>query len=104
MNKEKEIEELEKIILQCVSIEQVQYSTIEYQEKFNGMGLRIDSAKLFSILQEAGYRKADEVREETAKEIYNSLIDETVWETDTIMISVDWLKDKIKKYGVEVDE
>lgn len=44
------------------------------------------------------------VRKETAKEIYDLLIDETVWETDTIMIGVDWLKDKIKKYGVEVDD
>ena len=62
MNKKKDIEELEKIILQCVRIEPTQYSTIEYQDKFNGMGFRIDSKKFLSMLQKAGYRKADDVR------------------------------------------
>ena len=58
----------------------------------------------YNLGKETEFDKMARVRKETAKEIYDLLIDETVWETDTIMIGVDWLKDKIKKYGVEVDE
>ena len=98
MNKEKEIEEIaDMLVAVCDDCNECPYG------KKYGYGACTEH-QMAERIYEAGYRKADEVRKETAKEIYNSLIDETVWETDTIMISVDWLKDKIKKYGVEVDE
>lgn len=58
-----------------------------------------------TALYEAGYRKADEVRKETAKEIYERVdkwLDEIVPHTskETILICLlGWIK---AKYGVEV--
>lgn len=60
-----------------------------------------------STLCNAGYRKADEVRKETAKEIYERVdkwLDEIVPHTreETILICLlGWIK---TKFGIEVDE
>lgn len=90
--------ELYDEILADISIQFGAGDTVEPEDR------EFCAKQIVDHLQQLGYRKADEVRKETAIEIYNSLIDETVWETDTIIISVDWLKDKIKNYGIEVDE
>ncbi len=62
---------------------------------------------LASVAIEAGYRKADEVRKETAKEIFKEvvkLLDEAVPHTKEFTTLL-WLAGQIKtKYGVEVDE
>ncbi len=56
-------------------------------------------------LTDAGYRKADEVRKETAKEILQDLYDEaSKYCDDTMGLNTYEIKQLANKYGVEVDE
>ena len=83
MNKEKEIEELSATL------------GMRYQNLSRAATLDIASAII-----EAGYRKSDEVRKETAKEILEYL--RAVQEKDELKnCDLDWIA---MQYGVEVDE
>lgn len=59
-------------------------------------GVKTDMEAIY----EAGYRKADEVRKETAKEILQAVYNEW-FKSETIDLFV---KNLAKKYGIEVDE
>ena len=100
MNKEKEIEGMAKVI-------------VNFKEKHDiPLGVGFHSVDLSKHIIEAGYRKADEVRKETAKEIYERVekwLDEIVPHTreETILICLlGWIKTKYDVYNDfdEVDE
>ncbi len=95
MDKEKEIEEM----IEVLKNKHFEKNLDEYIA---------DIPRAFcSALVEAGYRKADEVRKEMAKEIYERVdkwLDEIVPHTreETILICLlGWIK---TKFGIEVDE
>ena len=88
MDKEKEIEEMASIIYSKLN-------TGTYDNAFDDVGDAV------AALQEAGYRKADEVRKETAKEILLYL-KATI--TDGLLKNHEILNALMKKYGIEVDE
>ena len=88
MDKEKEIEEMVKIAR-------------KYSEKFANTpyykGVKTDMEAIY----EAGYRKADEVRKETAKEILCYL---KATMTDGLLKNHEILNALMREYGVEVEE
>ncbi|MCD8308454.1 MAG: hypothetical protein LUD19_01270 [Clostridia bacterium] len=87
MDKEKEIQEM-------ADIAEI-YCSNHFDEKI--CNNEDDCNKCtFYALAEAGYRKADEVRKETAKEILQ--------EVGEYMSGYIWFKELCEKYGVEVDE
>lgn len=84
MNKEKEIEEMAKVI-------------VNFKEKHDiPLGVGFHSVDLSKHIIEAGYRKAEDVRKETAKDILQELYP----------YIGHWLTFKAlkEKYGVEVEE
>ena len=81
MDKEKEIEEIEKII----------ENTMVICDDYICIGAHETAEKIVNI----GYRKADEVRKETAKEILKEVRQNAGGR---------WLAELCEKYGVEVDE
>lgn len=87
MGKEKEIEEMASIIYSKLN-------TGTYDNAFDDVGDAVVA------LQEAGYRKADDVRKETAKEILQVVYNEW-FRSETIDLFV---KNLAKKYGIKVDE
>lgn len=111
MNKEKEIEEMYDEIYADIAI---QFGAGDYIE---GDDREVLAKQIVKHLQEWGYRKADEVRKETAKEILKSLYDEfskrveVVSETRGALYSYSIFGQAksvvsymAKQYGVEVDE
>lgn len=95
MDKEKEIEEMIEVL-----------KNKHFEKNLDEYIADIPRA-ICSALVEAGYRKADEVRKEMAKEIYERVdkwLDEIVPHTreETILICLlGWIK---TKFGIEVDE
>ena len=87
MDKEKEIEEMASIIYSKLN-------TGTYDNAFDDVGDAVVA------LQEAGYRKAEEVRKETAKWfidfLYKYRLNDTISKQDILNFA--------EKYGVEVDE
>lgn len=84
----KEIEEMTKII-------------VNFKEKHDiPLSVGFHSVDLSKHIIEAGYRKADEVRKETAREILEYL--RAVQEKDELKnCDLDWIA---MQYGVKVDE
>lgn len=100
MDKEKEIEGMAKVI-------------VNFKEKHDiPLGVGFHSVDLSKHIIEAGYRKAEDVRKETAKEIYERVekwLDEIVPYTreETLLICLlGWIKTKYDVYNDfdEVDE
>lgn len=89
MDKEKEIEEMVEIARKHGQT--IYKETEMYADIYDDM----------TAVYEAGYRKADEVRKETAREILLYL-KATI--TDGLLKNHQILNALIKKYGVEVDE
>lgn len=93
MDKEKEIEEMSNVIAEICEKQSKKYKCDDCN---NCMA---------EFLLNAGYRKADEVRKETAKEILQDLYDEASKYCDETMgLDTYEIKQLSKKYGVEVDE
>ena len=90
MNKEKEIERMVQIAYNYSK----EFANTPY---YKGVYTDMES------VCEAGYRKADEVRKETAKEILQDLYDGVINATYVIMTR-NSVKRFAEKYGVEVDE
>lgn len=86
LDKKEEIEEMEMFILKNRTVE--------------------DSEWIARGLYEIGYRKADEVRKETAKEIWEEVkgVCNRVAKYDYRLPNIEPFKNIFKKYGVEVDE
>lgn len=96
MNKEKEIEEMAEFIGETLSVR-------HEGDRFPLTVLTRDF--LARRIIKAGYRKADEVRKEMAKEILQDLYDEaSKYCDDTMGLNTYEIKQLAKKYGVEVDE
>lgn len=86
MDKEKEIEEMEEVALRSG------HSNDGY--------LEFDYRDIAECFYETGYRKADEVKKETAREILEYL--RAVQEKDELKnCDLDWIA---MQYGVEVEE
>ena len=103
MDKEKEIDDTEEVI-------EFENDALVWCEELQNIccGDEISCANCIARhLYEAGYRKADVVRKETAKEIYERVdkwLDVIVPHTkeETILICLlGWIK---TKFGIEVDE
>ena len=117
MDKEKEIEEMANIMYNADIIGKLlEFTKIALDNLQKGSGdtnTEFYKDKLFAEeLINAGYRKADEVRKETAKEIYERVekwLDEIVPNTreETLLICLlGWIKTKYDVYNDfdEVDE
>lgn len=88
MNKEKEIEEMEFALAKSISFIYATQRGVDYN----------DTAKSMISL---GYRKADEVRKETASEICEAVIKKYhigAYLTDS------WVIELAKQYGAELNE
>ena len=95
MDREKEIEEIEKII---------EDNAYTYDYIWTVFGTSSAAEKLI----DAGYRKADEVRKETAKEILQMLVGRTLVNKEVDgywfwTITADDVRFIAEKYGVEVE-
>ena len=93
MNKQKQIEELKKIL--CTPCAEL----VEEHDKTKNL-----PAIYAETLYNAGYRKADEVRKETAEKILNELIDSSNKITFFDCRMALGLDKLAKQYGVEVEE
>lgn len=89
MNKEKEIEEMVEIARKHG--QKILQETESYADIYDDM----------TAVYEAGYRKADEVRKETAREILLYL-KATI--TDGLLKNHEILNALMREYGIEVDE
>ncbi len=98
MDKEREIEEMASAISECCE---------EQIEKNRCASLRCEMC-MAEFMNNAGYRKADEVRKETAREILFALLDKKFEMDDKGRVCIvdiyDELNRLFEKYGVEVDE
>ena len=107
MNKEKEIEKMVNVLCYVLCDDTDYCDDCAYR----GYG-DCENRKIANRIYEAGYRKADEVRKETAKEIYERVekwLDEIVTNTreETLLICLlGWIKTKYDVYNDfdEVDE
>ena len=101
MDKEKEIEELKKVIRKG-------FETANCRNEYTKEPYPYFDSQILSIancLSVAGYRKADEVRKETAKEILQDLYDEAAkYDDETMSLNTYEIKQLAIKYGIEVDE
>lgn len=89
MDKEKEIEEMSILATKTIK------AALGYE-----YGCRVETAEqqgenIANVLYEKGYRKADDVRKETAKELYDKFFGSG--------FTTEYLKSVMKEYGVEVE-